>query len=321
MAAKQYIACLVSRNPFFLAGSILLLMLFQGCTGINTFPTIARPGDTVSMMLGGSEMASKDTIDVTLTQGSSSWDLADPDGDGNRSDSLIRSIFEVRTDGRANGLSYGSGNTVSQIWAFGHEPVQSIMIIDLPTVADGLTEGDASLDITLNVSDNSSSTPTIFSIDLTLVDVPGTTGEKDNFYRSTFAGAIGADFTDLEPAPHGKISFGPYNQLIHAASLEIEFNEANVTPSDISVYIPEAVIGGSLGANQRMAYWRQDGDKLYIDVVSPEGIKSQFLKAYVMHPHGASNPDFAINNATFYNQDGVDITIQENVTSTLDYYP
>ena len=62
-------------------------------------------------------------------------------------DSLIRSIFEVRADGRAHGLSYSSASTMNQIWAFGHEPVQSIMIVDLPaTSAGNLPLADATIE-------------------------------------------------------------------------------------------------------------------------------------------------------------------------------
>ena len=141
MNNKRYLADGPMHYWKTIAGLVSLLLLIQGCTGVNTFPTIARPGDTVAMMLAGSELVDKDTIDVTLSQGATSWDLADPDGNGDRSDSLIRSIFEVRADGRAHGLSYSSASTMNQIWAFGHEPVQSIMIVDLPTVVDGLIYG------------------------------------------------------------------------------------------------------------------------------------------------------------------------------------
>ena len=319
MTIKQATANLNLRNQALLAGSIFLLFLFQGCTGINTFPTIARPGDTVTMMLGGSEQVSKDTIDVTLVQGSSTWNLADPNGDSDRSDSKIRSVFEVRTDGRARGLNYNNGQTMNQIWAFGHEPVQSMMIVDLPP---DVQPGEAFLHIAHNVTDNSSSTPTSFDIALTIVDVPGTSGASDSFLRTTTSGAVGANLSELEPAPHAKVSFGPYGQAIYAASLEVDFDETVVTPTDLNVYIPEAIIGGTLGSNQRMAYWRQDGDKVYIDIIAPNSIKSQYLKVYIMHPPGVTaDPAFILSNATFYDQNGVDVTYLAGFTETLEYFP
>ena len=133
--------------------------------------------------------------------------------------------------------------------------------------------------------------------------------------------SIAPNLPDLEPAPHGKISFGPYGQQFNAVSLEVDFDETNVSPTSLNVYIPEVVIGGALGANQRMAYWRQDGDKLYIDIISPDSISTQFLKVYVMHPRGITTPGFAINSATFYDQNGLDITATASITSVLDYYP
>ena len=64
-----------------------------------------------------------------------------------------------------------------------------------------------------------------------------------------------------------------------------------------------------------------DGDKLYIDIISPDSISTQFLKVYVMHPRGITTPGFAINSATFYDQNGLDITATASITSVLDYYP
>ena len=143
----------------------------------------------------------------------------------------------------------------------------------------------------------------------------------DTFDRQTFTGPLPPNFLDLEPAPYGKISFGPYGQTIYAASIEIDFDETIVTPTDLNVYIPEPVIGGSLGANQRMAYWRQDGDKLYLNIIAPSGIPVQLLKAYIMHRSGVSDPGFTINNATFYDQNGVDITLLAGITTNLIYNP
>ena len=39
----------------------------------------------------------------------------------------------------------------------------------------------ATLNISHNISDNASGVPLIFDIDLTIVDVPGTTGQQDDF--------------------------------------------------------------------------------------------------------------------------------------------
>ena len=79
------------RAPFLL---IAIIGMLQACTAVNTFPTIARQGDTVSIMVGGSEEVRKDTISATLTDSNDvAWDLQLL---GN-----IRSVFNLRTDGGA----------------------------------------------------------------------------------------------------------------------------------------------------------------------------------------------------------------------------
>ena len=305
-------------NKFFLADFVFLLAILQGCTGITTFPSIARPGDSLAIMLGGSEQVNKDNIDVTLIQGASSWDLADPNGDLDRSDSMIRSVFEVRTDGRAEGLIYNNPSTMTQIWTFGHEPVQSIMIVDLPT---DVLPGAAQLNVTINTPDNASGVNLNFNIDLTVVDIPGSTGASDPFDMRTVLGTVGANLGDLEPAPHAKISFTPLNKLVYAVSIEIDFNEIVVAPDDLHVYIPEAIVGGSLGANQRMAIWHQDGDRLYIDIIAPGGIQSRYLKIYVMHPSSVTlDPGFMLGSIIFYDQDGNDVTSTIGLTSDFQYF-
>src|SRR3989344_801082 len=97
-----------------LVGALVLLAGLPACTGVNTFPLIARAGDTVSVMVGGSERARKETIDVTLTDANNqAWNL--------KSLGLVRSVFNLRTDGRAYGLHYSSYLDSDISWIVGHE--------------------------------------------------------------------------------------------------------------------------------------------------------------------------------------------------------
>ncbi len=294
-----------------LAGFLLLFGLWlAGCTAVNTFPLAARSGDTISVMVGGTEQARKETIAVTLTDAAGGqYDL--------QALGRVRSVFNLRADGRAHGTHYSSYLDSYISWSNGHEPVQTVLVADLPA---GLTPGGATLAVNPNVTDNSSgiSYPTNIHLEI----LPGT-GSANNFARKSGGGStVPADLQALEPAPYAKLTFGA-GTIIGAASLVIDVNQSVVNMNDLNVYVPESTVRGSFvspgafGDKQRMVYWRQDGDRLYIDILAPQGIDSRYLQAFVVHPRGLSgSPGFSIVSASVYDINGQALA----VTPQLAYY-
>lgn len=301
----------VRRNTQWLAVLSLLLAGLPACTGVNTFPTIARAGDTVSVMVGGSEKARMGTMDVALRDAASqTWDL--------KALGLVRSVFNLRTDGRAYGAHYSPYADSYISWSYGHEPVQTVLVTDLPASA---APGPATLTVTPHVTDNSSGAAEPFTIDLEIV---AGTGESDQFWRRSGSGSATVDFARLEPAPHAKISFGSGSQAIGAASLTVDFDETVLNPNDINVYCPESAVRGNFvnpgafGKTQRMVYWRQDGQKLYVDVVAPQGIEARYLQLFVVHPRGLSGAvDFSLSSTAVYDISGNAISL----TPAMEYFP
>lgn len=289
------------------------LLITQGCTSVATFPTVARAGDTVSVMVGGTEKARKETIAVTLTDiNGQDWDL--------QALGLVRSVFNLRPDGRAEGSHYSAYLDTYISWSEGHEPVQTVLVINLPV---DVPAGNASLSINHSVDDDSSgiAVPYIVNIEV----IPGTGNNDDFFRQDAFAGELAVDFSKLEPAPHAKISFGITDGIIiGAASLVVDFDETIVAPGDINVYTPESTVrgsvvdAGSFGKTQRMIYWHQDGQQLFIDVVAPQGINQAYLMMYLLHPKGLSaSPNFNILSSKIYDVNGTEIVL----TPTLEYFP
>ncbi len=290
---------------------IFILLLVQGCTSINTFPGIARAGDTVSLMVGGSEKASKNTISVTLTDSIGiQWDL--------KNLGMVRSVFNLRADGRSEGLHYSGYLDTYMPWFFGHEPVQTVLVTDLPL---GVNLGPAFLTISLNASDNSSGVSDPFTVDLEIIDGAGS---SEPFFRNAIGGNVGVDFSKLEPAPYINIDFRTGSEIIGAASLVVDFDETVVNPDDINIYSPESTVRGSnsapgaFGKTQRMIYWRTDGLKLYIDIIAPQGIDPRYLRIFAMHPRTITGaPNFTLVSSTVYDVNGNAISF----TPTLNYYP
>lgn len=296
------------RHAMKQAGLAGLLLMFgawlAGCTAVNTFPLAARSGDTISVMIGGSEQARKETLSATLTDAAGGvWDL--------QALGKVRSVFNLRADGRAHGMHYSSYLDSYISWSNGHEPVQTVLVADLPT---GLSPGNATLTVGLGVTDNSSGAPDPSSIQLEIL--PGS-GSSNNFSRRSGGGTTTpADLQALEPAPHAKLTFGN-GSIIGAVALIIDVDQSVVNLDDLNVYVPESTVRGSFvdpgafGDKQRMVYWRQDGDRLYIDVIAPQGIDSRYLQMFVMHPRGLSgSPAFSITSASVYDVNGQPLAVQ-----------
>lgn len=295
---------------------ILAGLLLSGCTGINTFPVIARPGSTVSLMVGSSENARKNSIDVKLIDATGQvWDL--------KALGLVRSVFNLRPEGVANGLHYSSYLDSYISWANGHEPLQTVLVTDIPSA---VAVGQASINISLNVTDNSSGVTDPAKIKLEII---AGAGNSENFLRKDVLTGSNTpvDFGGLEPAPHAKIVFGDGVQIsttpIGAATLVVNFDANVANPNDLNIYIPESTVRGNWGSgpfgmNQRMVYWHHDGLKLYIDILAPQGVSPAYLQAYIVHPRGLTgSPNFNILSAQVYGTDGNAIA----VTPTLTYSP
>lgn len=287
-------------------------LALSGCTSVNTFPAIARPGDTVSLMIGGSANANKSNISATFTDAAGqTWDL--------QTLGLVRSVFNLRTDGRASGAHYSSYLDSYISWGAGHEPLQTVLVTDLPAT---VSVGQGYLTISLlNVGDNSSGVSSPFNVGLDII--PGT-GTSDQFLRRTTAGSMPVDFSRLETSPNAKVTFGTGSTLIGAASLVIDFDETVVNPGDLNLYVPESTVRGnflnpgSFGKTQRMVYWHQDGSKLYVDIIAPQGIDPRYLQLFVVHPQGLTgSPALNILSTQVYGTDGNTIA----VTPALTYSP
>jgi hypothetical protein len=292
--------------------SLFSVLLFAGCTAVNTFPMIARSGDTVSVMVGGSAKVRKENLGVVLTDaGGNVFDL--------QALGLVRSVFNLRTDGRAVGLHYIGYLSSNRSWLAGHEPLQTVMVTDLPTTA---APGVATLAVTwLGTDDNSSDGGNPFDVSLEII---AGSGVSDQFLRNDALGTRAANLGQLETAPNAKVDFGTGTAVIGAASLVINFDGTAVNPNDLNLYVPESTVRGSyanpgaFGKTQRMVYWHQDGESLYVDIIAPQGIDPHYLQFYIVHPQGlAGSPSFSIVSAQVYGTDGNPV----EVTPVLTYSP
>lgn len=289
---------------------LCICVMLSGCTSVNTFPKIARSGDTISVMVGGSAQARKGNVSAVLQD--SSGQIFDLQALGK-----VRSVFNLRSDGRAIGLHYSPNLDSNISWLFGHEPLQTVMVTDLPAT---LAVGPATLSIAFNgVSDNSSG----YTNSKVKLEIVAGTGVSDELLHKSAYGDLPVSFGSLETAPYARIGFGTGATLIGAASLVINFDNAVANANNFNVYVPESTVrdsynSGAFGKTQRMIYWHQDGFKLYVDIVTPQGIDPRYLQFFVVHPPGLiGSPAFSILSSQVYGTDGNAIA----VTPTLTYSP
>ena len=295
---------------------LIMFTLLQACSSVNSFPSIARAGSTVSVLIGGSEKARKETVDVTLIDVNGVyWDL--------KALGLVRSVFNIQMDSKSVGQNYSSYIDLFTSWAYGHELLQTVLVTDLPS---NLPVGIAEIQINTNVDDN---TALLSSGVLTInIEIVEGVGVSDSFaYKSSLGESLNADFARLEPAPYAKIDFGDYDDfavLVGAVSLEIDFDEAVVNPDDININVPKSYVRGDmLGTGkftdkQRMVNWRHDGQKIFVDIIAPQGINPGYLQTFIIYPPGlASSPDITIAKADVYTVDGTSM----GLIPSINYFP
>ncbi|MCW9048307.1 MAG: hypothetical protein OQK46_09550 [Gammaproteobacteria bacterium] len=295
---------------------LIMFALLQACSSVNSFPSLARAGSSVSLLIGGSEKARKDTIEVALIDANGVyWDL--------KAMGLVRSVFNIQMDAKSVGNNYSSYIDLFTSWAYGHELLQTVLVADLPV---NLPVGVAEIIINTNVDDNTALLSAgIISVKIEIIEGAG--APDDFAYKSSLGDSLNADFSRLEPAPYAKIDFGHYDDfavLIGAVSLEIDFDETVVNPDDININVPKSSVRGDmLGAGkftdkQRMVNWRHDGQKIFLDIIAPQGINPGYLQAFIIYPPGlALNPDIMITKADVYTVDGTSM----GLTPSINYFP
>ena len=105
----------------------------------------------------------------------------------------------------------------------------------------------------------------------------------------------------------------------------MDFDGTVVNGDDLDVYVADTTTqrgtifqSGPFGQNQRMVYWRRNGNQLLITVLAPKGIEDKFLQIYVVHPRGlAGDPALSLASTTAYDLDGNLIT----ATPLFTYFP
>jgi hypothetical protein len=250
------------RIPLNLAGAFAILtVFFAGCTAFNTFPTAARPGETVALAVGSPDNLTKANINwVHFTSNSAPGSPIDIT-------SNVRSVFRLYAD--KTSAVYQSPSVVGTtqlIRTSLHEPWVSVIVIDLPEeISPGVPLPTGPGQITINTKP-SVVYPTIGSnindLSIALEILPE--NQPTDGTASTFEYQFGTCCTQignlalLQEQPHALIKStyteDPFNLPNYAAiEMKVDFTGATSTPiTDSNIYVVADDMNGYTNSNRQL---------------------------------------------------------------------
>jgi len=186
----RQIKCLFSLIP--------LLLIISGCTALTPFPQAARSGDTVALAIGSQDgIMSKNNTQVFYTPdfpfGSSPIEIT----------SGIRSIFNIYADPTSTAYSKTNTNANLNFKYLHHEPRQTVIALDLPS----LPVGSGIINVTTTVPQpvplendpGLGAYPDLNTINIPFEIIQGNGSPNPFDFATTFGGTLTGSLQQLRP--------------------------------------------------------------------------------------------------------------------------
>jgi len=301
----------------FFAGFFLL----QGCVAVQSFPTAARAGETVTLAVGSLEGATETNLTATFTPN------ATP---GIQVNLPIRSVFNIypekTSDANLSDVTAINNSRYLTVWS-GHAVWLTVVVVDLP---GDLPVGSGKIDIVLGqgvspVINSKLISDVAIGIDVlppvspgdTPVggDIPSAAPGLFQYYSDTYSSLQNGDLNRLKPVKQVLIravnTGGFYGSGLKVAAAEFKFNvqlssvdSPNVNPDSGVMVIREENIydygqsidwrgnAQTLAAQTQMSYSKQ-GNILTVNFISVTGELQERLIRFSIVPYTATGFDFA----------------------------
>ena len=293
----------------------ILTMLSVGCTALNTFPTAARPGETVALAVGSPENLTKDNINwVHFTSDAAPGSPIDIT-------SNVRSVFRLYADKTSNVYQNAALVGTSQIIRTSlHEPWVSVMVIDLPEeMSPGVPLPTGPGKITINTNpdvDYPSIGSHINNLSIALEILPE--NQPGDGIASTFEYEFGScciqtgNLALLEPQPHALVkstySEDPFNLPNYAAiEMKVDFSGTTSTPiTDSNIYVVADDMNGYTNSNRQLITGVNNQILTVIMLSMGEKLKPYEMRYSVVLKPGNSFTGMTppITNVSYYGIDG-----------------
>jgi hypothetical protein len=243
------------------------LLLLQGCVAIQSFPTVARAGDTITLALGSAEGMTKNNTTVTYTPDS------DPGNPIAIPSNNIRAIIPIYPDKRSKAWVESAASGIDN--ATGHSAWLTVMVLDLPD-SNYISTGPGKIKIQTSAKYPDFSDH-INDVEIAIDILPGTGISHDFEYR--FNAVTQGNLSNLEVKPHyvikpdyvpGSIFSSPWPQY---AAIEITVTGA-FSASDVAINNSMNIIMDDMDDNIRSQMnmtWSKTGNKTIINLTSLKG--------------------------------------------------
>jgi len=244
----------------------LVPVLLAGCVGLQTFPHVARSGDTITLALGSLEGATVSNTSAIFTSD------AAPDASVDLS-ANIEAIFKLYPD-KTSRVALVSDATRIPVNS-GHQAWVTVMVINLPS---GLPSGPGVVRVVTGGT-SPVMTTAVEEVSVALEILPGI-GQPNPLrylHNQVLTGRLG----DLEPVPNVELraEYDPASQavwpLIGAVEIkwqvpmQVEGGGA-VLADDIRLVTQDS---GVTSGSQLQTRWTRDGEAFHIALLSTTGIK------------------------------------------------
>jgi hypothetical protein len=241
------------RKPSFF--TVFIAFFLQGCVATQSFPTVARGGDTITLAVGSPDGMTKANTTAQFISDVDSSTIVLP----------IRSIIRLRPDQTSqtalfDGLVDAQDNyTVHSQWL-------TVLVIDLP---EGLTIGAGHIDI--NTSATYGTLPVgVNDIPVSIEIIEGTGVSNDFNYNNNFGGVGAGNLSALEPLPQAVFrtpNLAWTQVLFAAAEVKINLPLGSVPTSDIRVVADDFYTKNA--QDQVQMNWSRNGDEITVNFISP----------------------------------------------------
>jgi len=247
------------------------IAILYGCTAINSLPTAARAGDTVTFAVGSPDnMAVTNTTAVYLPNAGGSVPLT------------IKSIVRLYPDQTSPSVA-NSSNSYWQITSTsGHQPWVNIIIIDLP--ASGLPVGDGVVQFTTTAS-YPTIADTVNNIPIALEILSGTGSPHPLEYNIGLGATQTGLLRNIEASHNVTVHpvFDPNATWPTYGAVEITLQfAADGTPPSSFQLLPEDV--SPYTGSQRVVMQKVAGDTLTVSYASPTGLLEFYEPRFVIIP-------------------------------------
>jgi len=286
-------------SPYLL---VLILFVLQGCVATQSFPTVARGGDTITLAVGSPDGMTKSNTTAQFVS----------DVDGLETSLSIRSIIRLRPDNTSNLALFNAFVNAEDNYT-GHSQWLTVIVIDLPV---GLTVGAGVVNVSSAASYGTFPVG-VNDVPISIEILEGTGVPNDFSYNNNFGGVGPGDLESLEPLPQA-ILRPPHMAstfTFAAAEIKVKIPLGSVPNRALRVVADDFYTKNH--QDQVQMNWSRDGDIFTVNFISPAATMEakQLRFSIVLRPGNefVTDPGPSIVSIKLYDVNGESTEIFDGV--------